>query len=62
MQTTDTYIKTLGLTIAICAALGISLFTTGCTFHVGIDYNGKTGVDNRTASELQHKHAAQVKY
>lgn len=25
---------------------------SGCTFQIGIDYRGKTGVDNRTASTL----------
>ena len=32
--------------------IGCMLYLAGCSFHVGFDYNGKTGVDNRTQSKL----------
>jgi hypothetical protein len=32
-------------------ALMIAVVQTGCGFYIGIDYNGKTGVDRRTVTE-----------
>jgi hypothetical protein len=34
------------------AVLAAALGLTGCSFHVGFDYNGKTGIDNRTQTQL----------
>ena len=34
---------------ALIGCLAIALLA-GCSFHVGFDYNGKTGVDNQTVS------------
>ena len=39
-----------GLMWGMLIAVGVAL--TGCTFQVGIGYHGKTGIDDREASQL----------
>lgn len=41
--------------ISLLMWLGISFLVTGCSFQVGIDYFGKTGVDKRVQTELVKK-------
>lgn len=38
--------------VFIALMLALSGFMAGCTFKIGIDYTGRTGVDNRTATVL----------
>lgn len=35
-----------------CLLWVVVVLLSGCSFHVGFDYNGKTGVDNRTTTKL----------
>jgi hypothetical protein len=45
---------------ALAAVLAVSILS-GWSFHVGFDYNGKTGVDNQTVSP-EFRTNKQVKY
>jgi len=38
------------LAVQFTAAVLAIVILSGCSFHVGFDYNGKTGIDNQTIS------------
>lgn len=44
-------------TILFLVGLGFAIYLTGCTFHTGIDWQGKTGVsDHRFTMQSEKKH------
>lgn len=44
--------KTLTALVSAALAVGLAIGLSSCAFHVGFDYNGKTGIDNRTQTQL----------
>ena len=36
----------------VCATVGVLISLSACSFHVGTEWHGRTGIDNRTQTEL----------
>ena len=44
--------RVITVAVSVVAGVLITAVTSGCSLHMGVDYYGKTGVDNRVQTRL----------
>lgn len=51
----QTIVDFVGSIFMLLVALGILSFLTGCTVHMGVDWNGETAIDHHTFTSKDKK-------